>query len=206
MMKCFLILWMICIGGICNAINPIQTLMGKDKSIPILNKDYRLTVDKIVLVDTIVNGLSASNNDIYNLGKSYIEKSYKKLCYKLVDENIENFSVVGNGCLLHFFDYQLGFNHYYLNADITLRIDAKDGRVRVSLLADKYSGECINGNRTERVNDKIAEFYPVNIENKDKKRMYEPAFSILLSIMNDIKREVIDYIQSECTETLNIDW
>lgn len=169
--------------------------------------NYKKLDNGSIVVDTIVENLSLAANDIYLVAKNYIENAYKDTKYKIVTDDRDKCSVAGQGSLENFFDYQLGFNQYFLNMEFTLRIDAKEGRTRVALLVDKYSGKCINGNSTKDVDDRISDFMPVNQNNMNKKIMYTKAFPELMRRLHRIMRDAVGDIKSKCgTAVGNENW
>lgn len=148
---------------------------------------YKVNEAKQVVVQTFVEGLSLSKADIYNLAAAYMRDAYDPTRYTVSTADTEHGTVVGEGTLVNFFDYQLGFNQYYLDMDFKLRVDAKDSRARISVIADKYSSKCIDGNKTTQVADKIADFQPVCKSNDSKRVMYTKAFPAMLKIF---KKEI----------------
>ena len=115
-----------------------------------------------VVVSRIVEGLSLSKEDIYLTGKKYIEESYKETKYKILYDSEENGTVVGEGEYYEFHNGNYYLNAYFVSAKFSLRVDAKDGRARLSISLNNYTGKRINQNKTADFCDKIVEFPPFN--------------------------------------------
>lgn len=148
--------------------------------------DYKVNEAKQVLVQTLIEGLPLSKAAIYGVATSYMLDAYDPTKFIITASDAEQGMVVGDGSLVNFFNYQLGFNQYYLDMNFKLRVDAKDSRARISVIADTYSGKCIDGNKTTQVADKIAEYQPVCKSNDSKRAMYTKAFPAMLKTFKKI--------------------
>lgn len=147
---------------------------------------YSVNEAKQIVVQSLIEGLSLSKADIYNVATTYMLDAYDPTKFIITTSDEELGTIVGDGTLVNFFNYQLGLNQYYLDANFKLRIDAKDKRARISVIADTYSGKCIDGNKTTEVTDKIAEYRPVSKTNDSKKTMYTKAFPVMIKMFKNI--------------------
>jgi len=147
---------------------------------------YKVNAAGQIVVQTTVENLPLTKGDIYNAALRYMGDAYDPTRFNVSVADAEHGTVVGDGTLVSFYDCQLGFNQYYLDMDFKLRVDAKDNRARISVIADKYSGKCIDGNKTLDVADKISEFQPVSKTNDDKRRMYTKAFPVMLGTFSKV--------------------
>lgn len=182
-------------------LNKLKSKLGDDK----ISYNYNKTPDGAVVIDSIVENINLSAFAIKEAAKEYLEKSYKESKYKITnDDNTKN-SVSGQGQFLHFCDGKVGIVQYYFTTSFVVQVDAKDGRMRVSIIADKYSGEKIDMNNTEEIDEKISDYMPVNPNNTSKQSLYSKAFAVLYEKMNIVKQELTDYVLSKVTATIDND-
>lgn len=158
--------------------------------------EYKVNEAKQIVVQSLIDGLSLSKADIYNVAVDYMNNAYDPTKFIISTSDADHGTVVSDGTLVNFFDYQLGFNQYYLDMNFKLRVDAKDSRARISVIADTYSGKCIDGNKTAQVADKIAEFQPVCKSNDNKRAMYTKAFPTMLKNFKKIIEELSEKLKS----------
>lgn len=158
--------------------------------------DYKVNDVGQIVVQATVEGLPLTKAEIYNAAEGYMADAYDPTRYTVSVADAEHGTVAGDGTLVNFFDCQLGFNQYYLDINFKLRVDAKDNRARISVIADKYSGKCIDGNKTRDVADRISEFQPVCQTNSSKRTMYTKAFPKMLTVFRQIIGELSARLKS----------
>lgn len=158
--------------------------------------EYKVNEAKQIVVQTLIEGLSLSKSDIYSVAVDYMNNAYDPTKFIISLSDADRGTVVGDGTLVNFYSHQLGLNQYYLDMNFKLRVDSKDSRVRISIIADTYSGKCIDGNRTAQVADKIADFQPVCKDNDRKRAMYTKAFPAMLKHFKKIINELSEKLKS----------
>jgi hypothetical protein len=169
-------------------------------------KDYTVDVQGNVSVLKILEKMNCKKSDIYKLSQYYLENAYKEMKYTITDADDVNGVVIGRGKYENFFSMNSFPNTYYLDAEITVRIDAKDGRARIIISAEKYSGRRINGNNKDLISDKIVDFEPINKTNEKYKRLYTKAFQVLISRMRKTACDIENYLNTSMPQKVDSNW
>lgn len=170
-------------------------------------QDYTVDANGNIVVSRTVEGLSGAAGDLYAAAKKYLQESYQVTRYEITTDAPDQGTVVGKGTFLNFHRVTILLNSYTLSAEFTLRIDAKEGRARITLSAHNYTGTRQNNNKTEELCDAIADFAPVNTVNEEKKKLYTKAFPVLVECMTS----TVDEVEAELREVagaaaLDSDW
>ena len=155
-------------------------------------QDYTVDKNGDVVVAKVVEGLALQRHEIYSTALKYLENAYKDTKYKIVINSKENGVVAGEGEYLQFHEDRIIPSSYFLNAPITLRIDAKDGRARISVVLNYYTGKRSNINESEDIHDRISEFQPVNDSQEERRKLYNAAFPVLFQKVKKTLKEVED--------------
>ncbi len=130
----------------------------------------------------IVEGLPLSADEIYDYSFEFIEEAYKITKYQITQQNRVKGFVVGEGEYLSFESRGNMITQYVFNCKHSLRVDCKDGRVRISVIVKEYD---INIERTGSRNvwhKALVDVAPINKENWVDSDMYEDAFYHLKKI------------------------
>jgi len=130
------------------------------------NIDYTIDKSGNVIISHIVEDLALNKDEIYKAGKKYLEESYKETKYKILFDSPKEGIIAGEGEYYEFYNGNQYLSAYFVNAIFTLRIDAKEGRARISISVTNYTGKRINQNKTANLCDKIVSFPPFS--NADK--------------------------------------
>ena len=147
--------------------------------------EYTIDSEGNIVFVRILEDLSIGKQDIYNAAYNYISTAYRDTKYKIVNNSEEDGLVIGEGEYIHFHEASYPPSSYFLNAPIILRVDAKDGRARLSAILSHYTGTRTNINKREEIHDRISECPPIANSNKGeklydrRKKLYEKAFVVL---------------------------
>lgn len=170
-------------------------------------QDYSVDANGNIVVSRTVEGLAGASSDLYAAAKKYLEESYRVTRYKIIVDAPDQGTVMGEGTFLNFYRVTILLNSYTLSAEFTLRIDAKEGRARITLSAHNYTGTRQNNNKTEELCDAIADYAPVNTINEEKKKLYTKAFPVLVECMTSTVDEVEATLREVAgAATLDSDW
>lgn len=178
----------------------------KEATVIVTEKDYYIDEQDNIVVTKIIENLNGNQIDIYTLAKEYLAEAYEETKYKIIKEDIVNKTVIGEGIYNNFASMNIFPNTFYLNAVFKIKIDSKNGRARISLFANKYSGQRINGNDVEELSDKICDFQPINHMNSEKERLYNKAFPILIKRMETTIAKIEEALKSGIPSVQNDNW
>lgn len=182
-------------------------MCGNAQKAKVTAKDYVVDAGKNVVVSKTIEDLGLSSEDLLSLARKYFRDAYKETKYKIVQDDKEKQMVVGQGRYENFLVMNAFPNAYYLCADFYVRIDIKEGRARISLYVNKYSGQRQNGNITGVIDDPIADFAPLNTKNSTNKRLYSKAFPTLVERLKNTLAEVEQTIRQNASAYGNsADW
>ena len=172
----------------------------------IKGQDYSIDKDGNVVVAKIAEGLALQKHDIYMAAQKYMKDAYKDTKYKIVINSLENAVVAGEGEYLQFHEDNFFPYSYFLNAPILLRVDAKDGRARISIILSYYTGKRSNINETINIHDRISEFQPINESQTEKRKLYTKAFSVLYQKCQETLKEVEEVLRATRSSVPDTDW
>lgn len=192
-MKKFLIVFFFCI--LANAVHA-----------QVKGQDYIVNDNNDIVVSKIVENLPLQKNDIYVVVRQYIENAYKETKYKVVMDFPESGIVAGEGQYDNFHEANYFPYSYFLNAPFLLRIDAKDGRARLSVTLSYYTGKRSNINETIDIHDRISDFQPVNTSEDEHRKLYTKAFPLLISKVKKTLDDVASVLASTKVSVMDTDW
>lgn len=174
--------------------------------VQVKGQDYTVDQSGDVVVAMVVEGLALQRQDIYNAALKYLENAYKETKYKIVVKSLENGVVAGEGEYLQFHEDRIFPSSYFLNAPFTLKIDAKDGRARISVILSYYTGKRTNINESEDIHDRISLFYPFNKKQTKRRSLYNAAFPVLYKKALKTLSEVEEVLKSTRSSAPDTDW
>ena len=169
-------------------------------------QDYTVNNNGDVVIAQIVEGLVLKKDEIYGAALNYMTSAYKDTKYTIVINSLENGVVAGEGEYLQFHEDNYFPFSYFLNAPVLLRVDAKDGRAKVSMTLSYYTGKRSNINETIDIHDRISEFQPVNESEMEHKKLYSKAFPILYNKARKTLNEVAETLKSTRSSAPDTDW
>jgi hypothetical protein len=172
----------------------------------IKGQDYVVDKNGDIMITKIVEGLTIQRNEIFSVALNYMEYAYKDTKYKIVINSPENGVVAGEGEYLQFHEDRIFPSSYFLNAPITLRVDAKDGRARISVILSYYTGKRSNINESEDIHDRISELQPVNESQTERRKLYNAAFPVLFQKAQKTLKEVEEVLKSTRSSVPDTDW
>ncbi len=172
----------------------------------IKGQDYKVDENGDVVISKIVEGLSLQKHEIYIAAHKYLENAYKDTKYKIVVNSPENGVVAGEGEYLQFYEDNFFPYSYFLNAPFVLRVDAKDGRARISIILSYYTGKRSNINETVDIHDRISEFQPINESQAEKRKLYNKGFPVLYQKVLKTLKEVEEALKSTVSSVPDTDW
>lgn len=170
-------------------------------------QDYIVDKNGDVIVTVIVDNLSLQKHEIYAVAQKYMQEAYKDTKYK-VTASSDNETITGEGEFEQFHEANFFPYSYFLNAPILLRVDAKDGRARVSAVLQYYTGKRTNANETIDIHDRISKFYPVKSDEHEHRKLYGKAFPLLYKKVKRTLDEVVEILSStrSASPTMDADW
>lgn len=176
------------------------------------NTEYTIDSEGNIVFVRILEDLSMGRQEIYNAAYKYISTAYRDTKYKIVNNSAEDGLVVGEGEYIHFHEANYPPSSYFLNAPIVLRVEAKDGRARLSLIVSHYTGTRTNINKREEIHDRISECPPIANGNKSdklydrRKKLYEKAFVVLNGKVTKTLDELESSLKASASSALDDNW
>lgn len=174
-----------------------------EQSIRELSDIWKVDKDGISFVIT-VDSLVISPDEIINYAKEYLEEAYRPSKYSIENLNTEKRFVIGAGEFNNFESYAAFPNQYSFNCEHKLRVDAKEGRARISLSFTDYDVLRINGNINERTKIKVKEVSPAN-PNSDSSKMYNKAFLSVAKLAITTLYDIREMLYTKNSDE-SIDW
>lgn len=151
----------------------------------------------------MLENLPHSKSDVFKAAKNYLETAYKNTKYKISYESEDNGIIVGAGSFQQFYQGGNAITVMTFNVDFQLRVDAKDNRARLQIIAKDYSVATINDlGKNEKANVSIITVAPFT-DSKSSKKTYKKAFETLTGIVEKTLNEASESIKSY-TPTGNI--
>lgn len=169
-------------------------------------QNYKVDENKNVVFTRLIEDLPLSRNDIYQSAKHYITNSYKETKYKINIDSEENCIISGEGLFNNFHEDAYFPYSYFLNAPFTLRVDAKDGRARLSIVLTNYTGTRTNQNKKELVEDLISAFPPVNENEDSHRKLYTKAFTKLMAKVEKTLTELEEKLKNTQAVVVDDEW
>lgn len=161
-----------------------------------------------VVFTTTLENLPHSKEDVYKAAKKYFETAYKNTKYKISYESEDDGIIIGTGSFQQFFQGGNAIKVMTFNVDFQLRVDAKDNRARLQVIAKDYEIATIRDlGSNEKANISIVTVSPFT-DNKEDKKTYKKAFEILAELVEKTLNETSESIKSY-TPTADIkseDW
>lgn len=158
--------------------------------------EYKTKDDGNVVFTMTLENLPHSKGDIYKAAKKYFETAYKNTKYKITYESEGDGIIVGTGSFQQFYQGGNAIKVMTFNVDFQLRVDAKDNRARLQVIAKDYEIATISdlgGN--EKANICISSVSPLT-DNKDNKKTYKKAFENLTELVEKTLIETSESIKS----------
>lgn len=180
--------------------------MAEDK------KGYVVDSGGDVVFTRIIEDIPMSKAELYEAAYKYISTAYRDTKYKITKNSAEDGTVVGEGEYIHFHEANYYPSSYFLNAPIILRADAKDGRVRLSVVLSYYTGTRTNINKREEIHDRISECPPLSEMGKGdklydrRKKLYEKAFVVLSEKVEKTLKEFEESIKASRSSAVDDNW
>ena len=130
----------------------------------------------------IVEGLPLNANDIYDYSLEFVQEAYRLSKYDVTQEDKSRGFIVGEGLFSDFERYGNLVSQYTFSCKHILRVDAKDGRARISIIVKEYdiNRERTNGRILTKAN--VTEVSPFIDSGSLNEPMYEKAFEALRKI------------------------
>lgn len=192
--------------GKCVILSLITLILSLNCRAEVNSSDYSVDNDGNIVVSEIVEGINAKKADIYAMAKKYIANAYKETKYKIITDNEESGIIIGSGSYLNFHSQYIIPSTYYLCADFNLRVDAKDGRARISLYVKEYSGQRQNINVTEELSDPIINYPPIKESATERDKLYTKAFPVLIERLKATLEEVEQSISKAVSVSADDNW
>lgn len=170
-------------------------------------RDYTVDNNRNVIISKVVENIPLHQNAIYMIAHRYMEEAYQETKYKITFESEHYETIIGEGTYEAFHEANYFPYSYFLNAPFQLRVDAKDGRARISIILSYYTGKRININETTDIHDRICEFPPVNSSSSEHDKLYKKGFAILVEKAHHTLDDVINTISNTpANNSLETDW
>ena len=179
----------------------IPVLMFAQKSDPISDvEQYKdmYTVDGSDVVFTkVFENIPGTKDEIYSKVISYFATAYKSANNVIQQQDKDAGVVIGKGIFPDIYQEKVFLSIASWDCRHTIRIDIKDGRVRVVISADQYVFDVQNLN--------IIGLYPLNQNQKYNKKTYAKVFMGLCQTVNTTFDSIEKALKNESTTTNN-DW
>ncbi len=171
-----------------------------------LRGKYKVDTNKNISIVRTIEGLNMDAQTAIKTAQEYMEEAYQICKFSIDVLNEEKYFVIAKSSLDNFETYAIYPNDYTFNAPITMRFDAKEGRLRMMVVLTTYEGIRINGNIYDPFSTTIADVPPVNENSTEKKKMHIKAFLSLYNRVQDLFDEAEVYIQNRNGAQVDEDW
>lgn len=171
-----------------------------------LKGKYKVDANKNITIVRTIEGLNMDAQTAIKTAHEYLDEAYQICKFSIDVVNEEDCFVIAKSSLDHFETYAIYPNDYTFNAPITMRFDAKEGRLRMMVILTTYEGIRINGNIYDPFSTTIADVPPVNENSTEKKKMHIKAFLSLYNRVQDLFDEAEAYIQNRNGVQVDEDW
>ncbi|MDE6651285.1 MAG: DUF4468 domain-containing protein [Paramuribaculum sp.] len=141
-----------------------------------------------VIFDKTIENLPLSKDEIYKAAADYIENAYKDTRYNIVENNSEAGNITGEGELINFHEQGGLVKSVLYSLKFYLRVDAKDGRARVRLIARTYSLKTLSDVKSSASEDVIiSDCEPIGkVKNKGHKKAFEILSAFAEKTINNV--------------------
>ena len=157
---------------------------------------YKADDNGNVIYTLMLEELPHSASDVYGAAKKYFDSAYKHTKYKITYDSAEDGIVIGTGSFQQFFQGGNVVKVITFNVDFQLRVDAKDNRARLQLIAKDYILSTLNDlSANEKTSVSIVTVAPI-AENKDNKKLYKNAFDAMSELVAKTMNEAAESIRS----------
>jgi hypothetical protein len=169
-----------------------------------LEPDGRLSFSKVIFS----KDSTATRENLYNIIQSYFSYYYNDGKSVIQTANPEEGYIIGNGYYVDFYNYTnsaIGRKGYYSSQHI-IRVDCKDGRIRVIVTVNMYSIHVCNWVEYDQdvsiSEEKISALYPIVPQENIKKltkseRRSDEAFKSLVARINSQFDKIEETIQQK---------
>lgn len=171
-----------------------------------LKGKYKVDANKNITIVRTIEGLNMDAPTAIKIAYDYLEYAYQICKFKIDIFNEENYFAIAKSSLDNFETYAIYPNDYTFNAPVTLRFDAKEGRLRMMIVLTTYEGIRINGNIYDPFSTVIADVPPVNENSTEKKKMHIKAFLSLYNRVQDLLDEAEQYIKNKNGVQIDENW
>lgn len=175
-----------------------------DGAIQELKSVWKADANGVTFVMT-VDSLPLSSSEIIAYSKEYLEEAYRPSKYEIETVNTEKSFVVGEGEFVNFETYAAFPNNYSFDCPHHIRIDAKEGRARISLIVTEYEVVRNNGNIVERTNVKLKDVSPANPDADNSRKMYNKIFLAMAKLVMETMYDFENELRSKMSSTTE-DW
>lgn len=175
-----------------------------ENAIQELSTVWKVDANGVTFVIT-VDSLPLSSSEIIAYSKEYLEEAYRPSKYEIESMNIEKAVVIGEGQFNNFDTYAAFPNQYTFNCHLHLRVDAKEGRARISFSITEYEVLRTNGNIAERTNVKVKDVSPANPDADNSRKMYNKVFLSLAKLAMETMYDLRDNLKSKISSETE-DW
>lgn len=149
-----------------------------------------------VVFSVIHENLSVSKDQIYEAALKYLQEAYKDTRYEISYNNKDKGIVVGSGEFIAFYESSNLISSQTFNVNFFVRVDVKDGRVRIQFIAKQYKVTSLNDVKSDEVEDvDIASVAPI-ADNKTNKKNYIKAFDALEQLVFKTLNNVMEAIKA----------
>ena len=167
---------------------------------------YKVEANKSITMTKVFEGLNMDAKKGLEVASQYIEEAYQLCRFSIDVVNDEKNFVIAKGTFENFETYSFIPHEYIFNAPITIRFDAKEGRLRMMAILTTYEGTRMMHNDYSPFSENISELPPVNENSTEKKKMYTKVFVTLFNKVQELFDEAETFIQSHNGIEVDEDW
>jgi len=170
-----------------------------------LFKDFYTVEDAEVVFTKVLEDIPGTKDEIYTKVLNYFAIAYKSANDVIQQKDKDAGVVIGKGI----FEVHKEGNAFVTstyNCDHTIRIDIKEGRVRIVLSVSEYNLAIKDSKSTDRLRIKIIETYPIAEKTKYNKKNYAKVFLGLCFTVKKTFDNIESSLKKESTITSDDNW
>ena len=175
-----------------------------EKAIEGMKEYYKVENGGVSFIQ-VIDSLPHDASSIHAFSAEYLNETYKITKYKILQENQENKFIIGEGEFNAFEVFAAYPNQYTFTCKPSLRIDAKDGRVRICVSVKNYEQIRTNGNIKEDKSVNLPDISPLNPNNDEHRKMYNKVFLAFAKKAVEVIQDFSDYIHNKQSDNVG-DW
>jgi len=173
------------------------------KDLELFKNDYKIDGENVIFTK-VLEDITGTKDEIFTKVISYFAVAYKSANDVIQQQDKDAGVIIGKGIFDVHKDSGFGWS-LNVNCDHTIRVDIRDGRVRVVLSVNEYNWD-IKGSQPSYNKYKIIDNYPINEKSKWNRKGYSDVFIGLCLTVNRVFNNIETSLKNENPISGDDDW